>query len=131
MPIWNLHRPRGAPEDNTAHHVQRAARWLNDHTKAFAGRAPITSDMVADLVVMAQRGDLAQVAIDGCQNGTTVVTWVVRVGPYGYHPQNPATRPDDAVLRSLRYRVVPMRLGREHLYRHLLRCSWTAPVSRR
>ena len=125
---WNL---RKTPEDNTAHHVQRAARWLNDHTKAFAGRAPITTDMVADLVVMAQRGDLSQVTIDGYQNGTTVATWLVRVGPYGYYSQEPVARPDDDVLRQLRYRVVPTRLGREHSYRHLLRCSWTTPVSRR
>ncbi len=130
MPHWNLHLPRRTPEDNTAHHVQRAARWLNDHTKAFAGRAPITSDMIADLVVMAQRGDLTQVAVDGYQNGATVATWLARITPYGFHPQAPAPQPD-SVLRSLRYRVVPVRLGREHLYRHLLRCSWTAPVSRR
>lgn len=128
MRLWN---PRRTAEDRTAHHVQRAARWLNEQTKAFAGRAPITSDMIADLVVMAQRGDLSQVTVDGYQNGTTVATWLVRVTPYGYHPRGPATRLDDGVLRSLRYRVVPARLGREHLYRHLLRCSWTAPVSRR
>lgn len=131
MRHWNLRLQRRAPEDNIAHLVQRAARWLNDHTKAFAGRAPITSDMIADLVVMARRGDLTQITVDGYQNGTTVVTWLVRVTPYGYHPQAPVQRPDDAVLRTLRYRVVPARVGREHLYRHLLRCSWTAPVSRR
>ena len=129
MPHWNLHRRTA--EDHTAHHVQRAVRWLNEHTKVFAGRAPITTDMTADLVVMAQRGDLTQVAVDGYQNGMTVATWLVRVTPYGYHPQGPAARPADSVLRSLRYRVVPTRMGREHLYRHLLRCSWTAPVSRR
>ena len=131
MPFWNLHRPRRAPEQNIAHHVQRAARWLNDHTKAHAGRAPITSDMIADLMIMAQRGDLTQVTVDGSQNGTTIATWLVRVTPYGFYPQNAATRPDDTVLRSLRYQVVPTRLGREHLYRHLLRCSWATPVSPR
>jgi hypothetical protein len=127
MPHWNLHLRRRTPEDQTAHQVQRAARWLNDRTKAVAGRAPITSDMAADLAVMARRGDLTQVIVDGCQNGTTVATWSVRLTRYGFVPRAPASLPDVA----LRFRVVPVRLGREHLYRHLLRCSWTAAVSRR
>lgn len=131
MPHWHLHRLRRDPGDAAAHHVRRAVRWLNDHMRAYAGRAPITTDMVADLVVMAENGDLVQIAVDGYQNGTTVATWLVRVTEAGFHPQDPAVRPGDDVLRGLRYRVVPTRTGREHLYRHLLRCSWTAPVSRR
>jgi hypothetical protein len=131
MPAWNLHRPRRDPGEAAAHQVLRAARWLNDHMRAYAGRAPITTDMVADLVVMARHGDLVQIAVDGYQNGSTVATWLVRVTEAGFHPQDPAAKPADAVLRGLRYRVVPNRMGREHLYRHLLRCSWTAPVSRR
>lgn len=130
MPYWNLHRRRD-PGEATAHQVRRAAKWLNDHMRDYAGRGPITSDMVADLVVMARHGDLMQIAVDGYQNGTTVATWLVRVTQVGFHPQDPAAKPADTVLRGLRYRVVPTRTGREHLYRHLLRCSWTAPVSRR
>ena len=128
MSFW---KPRRAPEDATAHHVQRAARWLNDHTRAYAGRAPITSDMVADLVTMAGRGDLTHVTVDGYQNGMTVATWQVRLTPHGFYPQNSVARPDDTVLRSLHYRVVPTRLSRDLPYRHLLRCSWTEPVSPR
>jgi hypothetical protein len=131
MPHWNLHRPRREPGEAAAHQVRRAVRWLNDRTRAYAGRAPITTDMLADLAVMARHGDLAQIAIDGSQNGTTVATWLVRVTEVGFHSQDPAVKPADAVLRGLRYRVVPTRMSREHLYRHLLRCSWTAPVSRR
>lgn len=131
MPHWNLHLPHRTPEGNSAHHVHRAARWLNDHTKAYAGRAPITSDMVADLVVMAQFGDLRQISVESYQYGTSGATWQVRISPEGWRPQRPEPPQDDAVLRNLHYRVVPSRMGREHLYRHLLRCSWTAPVSRR
>lgn len=131
MPTWNLHRLRRDPREMTAHYVRRGARWLNEHTQHYAGRAPITSDMVADLVVMAQFGDLRQIAIESYQYGTTGATWQVQVSQDGWHPRRPEPTPDEAVLRNLRYRVVPSRMGREHLYRHLLRCSWTAPVSRR
>jgi hypothetical protein len=87
--------------------------------------------MVADLIVMARFGDLRQLSIESCQNGMSVATWLVHLTSDGWHPQRPSAAPTDAVLRGLRYRVIPHRAGREHLYRHLLRCSWTAPVSRR
>ena len=131
MPTWNLFRPRLDPREAASHHIRRGAKWLNDHTKAYAGRAPITTDMVADLVVMGRSDDLRYLSIEGYQNGMTVATWLVHVTPDGWHPRRPEPVPDDVVLRGLRYRVVPGRTGREHLYRHLLRCSWTAPVSRR
>jgi hypothetical protein len=128
MAHWNLHRPRRDPRETTAYHVRHAARWLNEQTRAHAGRSPITSDMVADLVVMAQHGDLMQITVEAYQNGTTVASWLVRVTEQGYHPRGPASVPGD---RALRYRVVPGRAGQEHLYRHLLRCTWAVPVSRR
>ncbi|MFC4855402.1 hypothetical protein [Actinophytocola glycyrrhizae] len=131
MRTWTLHRLRRDPADTAAHHVRRGAKWLNDHTTAYAGRAPITSDMVADLVVMARFGDLRQLAVESYRTGSTVATWLVHFTQDGWRPRRPEPVPGDAVLRGLRYRVVPGRSGREHLYRHLLRCSWTAPVSRR
>lgn len=131
MPSWNLHRPRKDPRETAAYHLRRGAKWLNDHTKDYAGRAPITSDMVADLAVMARFGDLRQLSVESYRNGTTVATWLVHLTPDGWHPRRPEQSPDDAVLRGLRFRVVPGRIGREHLYRHLLRCSWTLPVTPR
>ena len=131
MPTWNLRRPRRDPREAASHYVRRGTNWLNDHTKHHAGRAPINSDMVADLVVMAQFGDLRQISVESYQNGVTGPAWQVQISQDGWQPRRPEPTPDDAVFRNLRYRVVPSRMGREQLYRHLLRCSWTEPVSRR
>lgn len=128
---WNLLRPRRDPSEAATYYVRRGAKWLNDHTRDHAGRTPITTDMLADLVVMARFGDLRQLSVESYQNGSTVATWLVHLTTDGWHARRPEPTPDDAVLRGLRYRVVPGRAGREHLYRHLLRCSWNTAVSRR